>query len=171
MSLARATLNNVCDCVCGRVCGWGGGEPCHLLIIQRDKLGGFKDSSCDQLDMLLKGACEDSCSLSSHHQGRIHTSIGLPPSGPWAQCTSDLAKRKVKMAVFQSVSPTWPGPCPCWGVGRRMAHRWAAPPGTPACRSVQALPVWPAERWGAATSPVRGKSPKKEHAGEEKKIF
>lgn len=76
----------------------GGGEPCHLLIIQRDKLGGFKDSSCDQLDILLKGACEDSCSLSSHHQGRTHTFIGLPPSGPSAHGTSDLAKRKVKMA-------------------------------------------------------------------------
>lgn len=92
-----------------------GGDACHLLIIQRGNSGGFKDNSCDQLDILLKGARDNSCSLSSHHQGPTHTgtSIGLPPSGPSAHGTEDLAKRKAKMSVFQSVSSTWPGPCPC----------------------------------------------------------
>ena len=65
----------------------------------------------------------------------------------------------VCVCVSLLLSLTWPGPCPCWGVGRRTAHRWAAPPDTPAYRSVPARPVWPAERWAGATSPDRGRSP------------
>lgn len=81
---------------------WRRGLSPHPRSSKKIKVVGFNKKSCDQLDILLKGDCEESCSLQSDQQGElIHLLCCHLVATP--HMTVQILTWKVEMVVFQCV--------------------------------------------------------------------